>query len=266
MPWPLLDILLALPAYALVLFRISGLMLTAPVYGSRLIPVRIRAALTLTVAAVVFPLVRSQAPAEMTLSMALVGGVREMMIGAIIGLAMGVLLMGAEVAGLIVGRQAGLALANVYDPNANQQATIVGQVYTISFTLLFLLVGGHRATMAAVLDTFDVIPLLSFRFEESFVLLLVEMLAAAFILGIRLAGPVLLALFMLGTALAFLSRTMPQLNILTVGFTVRLLAAVAVAALALSACQDVLLDAVWDGVELVRATFGLDPGDTRLVS
>ncbi len=265
MPWPLFDILLALPVYALVLFRISGLMLTAPVFGSRAIPVRVRAALTLTVAAVVFPLVRGQAPAEMTLSMALVGGVGEMMIGVIIGLAMGILLMGAEVAGLIVGRQAGLALANVYDPSRNEQATIVGQVYTISFTLLFLLAGGHRATMAAVLDTFDVIPLLSFRFEESFAVLLVEMLAAAFILGIRLAGPVLLALFMLGIALAFLSRTMPQLNILTVGFTLRLLAAVAVAGLALSACQGVLLDAVWDGVELIRATFGLDPSDNRLV-
>ena len=73
-------------------------------------------------------------------------------------------------------------------------------------------------------------------------------------------------MFLMGTALGFLSRTMPQLNILTVGFTLRLLLALAVAALAISACEDVLLDAVWDGVELVRATFGLDPAHTRLVN
>ena len=263
---PLVDITLALPVFALVLFRISGLMLTAPVYKSRVIPMRIRAALTLVTAAMIFPLVGMQAPAELSLTAALVGGVGELMIGALIGLSLTVLLMGAEVGGLIVGRQAGVALANVFDPSSNQQGSVVGQVYTITFTLLFLAAGGHRAAMAALLDTFEVIPLLSFAFDEMFVLLLVEMLAAAFILGIRLAAPVLIALFLMGTALAFLSRTMPQFNILTVGFTLRLLLALAVAGLAIGACEDVLLDAIWDGVELVRGAFGLDPTHSRLVS
>jgi flagellar biosynthetic protein FliR len=132
-------------------------------------------------------------------------------------------------------------------------------------TFLFLLAGGHRAAMAALLDTFKVIPLLSFRLDETFILLLVEMLASAFILGIRLAGPVLLALFMMGTALGFLSRTMPQFNILTVGFTLRLLLALAVGGLAISASQDVLLDAIWDGIDQIRAAFGLDPSHHCLV-
>jgi flagellar biosynthetic protein FliR len=266
MPWPLLDILLALPVFALVLFRITGLMLTAPVYGSGVMPVQIRAAVAIVVAAVAFPLVRQQAPQDLSLSAAIVGGIGEMMIGAAIGLGLTLLLMGAEVAGLIVGRQAGVALANVYDPVQNQDVSVVGQVYSITLIVLFLLVGGHRATMAALLDTFRVIPLLSFGADETVVVLMVEMLAAAFILGIRLAGPVLIALFMLGTSLAFLSRTMPQLNILTVGFPLRLLVGLAIAGVALAACEGVLLDAIWDGVEMVRATFGLDPAATRLVS
>ncbi len=263
---PMVDILLALPAYVLVLSRITGLMLMAPIYGSNVIPKRIRGGLAVMVAALVFPFVREQAPSEITLSMAIVGGAGEMMIGAIIGLSLSILIMAAEVAGMIVGRQAGLALANVFDPTQNQRVSIMGQVYSISLTTVFLLAGGHRATMAALLDTFDVIPLLSFRLDETFVLLLVEALAATFILGIRLAGPVLIALFMLGTALAFLSRTMPQLNIMTVGFTLRLLAALAVAALALSACQDLMLDAVWDSVDLARAAFGLSPDAANLVN
>ncbi len=241
-------------------------MITAPVFRSPVIPVRIKAALTLVTAAMIFPLVQAQAPAELSMVAAVVGGVREMMIGAIIGLALTMLMTGAEVGGLIVGRQAGIALANVIDPTGNQQASIMGQIYTISLTLLFLLAGGHRATMAALLDTFSVIPLLSFQFDEMFLVLLVEMLAGAFILGIRLAGPVLIALFLLGTALAFISRTMPQLNILTVGFTLRLLVALGVASLAIIAYQDLMLDAVWDGIEQVRAAFGLDPVNSRLVT
>ena len=255
----------ALPAFALVLVRITGLMLTAPVYASQVIPVRVRVALAVVVAAMIFPLVGGDAPREITPAVAVVGLVGELMIGATIGLALSILISGGEVAGLVVGRQASISLANVFDPARNEQTSIVGQVYTMTLTTMFLIAGGHRATMAALLDTYQAIPLLSFRFDKSVVLLLVEMLSAAFILGIRLAGPVLIALFLLGAAMAFISRTMPQFNVLSVGFTLRVLLGLAVAAVAIGASEQILLDALWNGVETVRTSFGLDPTHSRLV-
>ena len=93
-----------------------------------------------------------------------------------------------------------------------------------------------------------------------------ETIAVYLILGIRLAGPVLIALFLTGTTMGVLSRTMPQLNILTVGFAVRLMIGLAVAGLSIIACEGFFVDAVWDGVTLVREAFGLDPGSVHLVS
>lgn len=266
MPWSLLDIPLALPAYVLVLFRFTGLALTAPLYSSQSIPVRVRAALIMVVAAMVFPMVANQAPVGIGLLTAVVGGIGELMIGATIGLALGLLVMGVELGGLIVGRQSGMILAQAFDPTQNTQSSILGQVYTITLMTLFLLVGGHRATLAALLDTFEVIPLLAFRMEDSVVVLLVEMMTSAFILGIRVAGPVLIALFMMTTAMGFLSRTMPQFNILSVGFTLRSLIAMGVAGFALMGCEDLLLDAIWDGLESIRLSFGLDGYPTGLVN
>ncbi len=258
MPFSLIDILLALPTYALVLFRLGGLMLTAPVLGSQAMPRQIRIGMTMVIGAMIFPLVETQAPPELTLGGALVGGLGEMAIGASIGLALSLFLLAAEVAGLMVGRQAGLALGEVFDPALNEQRSLAGQIYAIVLVLVFLTVGGHRAMMAALLDTYQVIPLLSFRYDETPLLLLVEMLTAAFMLGIRLAGPVLIALFMTSTALSFLSRTMPQFNILSVGFPVRILVALSVAGMAITACQDLLVDEVWAALELVRLAFGLE--------
>lgn len=266
MPLLPFDILLSLPAFALVLTRVSGLMITAPLFGSSVIPARIRVAMVVALAVMTFPLVASHVPAGLTLTSVLTGVVGELLIGITIGLSLSLLLMGAEVGGMMVGRQAGLALANVFNPATDSQVSITGQVYTIAFTIVFLLAGGHRAAVAALLDTFAVIPVLSFQMNESVILLLAEMLAAAFILGIRLAGPVLIALFLVGTALAFLSRTMPQLNILTVGFAIRAIVALAVAALAMGASGDLFVDAIWDGVERIRLTFGLDPALSRLVN
>ena len=266
MPWSLLDILLALPVYAMVLFRLTGLALTAPLYSSQAIPARIRAALIMVIAAMVFPMVARQTPVEVGLAGVLVGGVTELMVGATIGLALGLLVTGVELGGLIVGRQSGMILAQAFDPSQNIQASIVGQVYTITLMTMFLLAGGHRATIAALLDTFEVIPLLGFTLEKSVVVLLVEMITAAFILGIRIAAPVLIALFMMTTAMGFLSRTMPQFNILSVGFTLRATIAMGVAGFALMGCEDLLLDVIWDGLETIRLSFGLGADPTGLIN
>ncbi len=266
MPWPIFDILYALPVFALVMFRISGLMMTAPVFGSRVIPVRVRAAMVMMISAVVFPMVRTQVPADIGLGVAFVGGIGEMMIGATIGLALSILVMGAEVAGRTAGQQAGLAMSQVVDPTMNEQVSTLGALYTIVLTVTFLMIGGHRATMAALLDTYEIVPMMSFRFNDSIILLLTEMLAAAFIMGVRMGAPVIVAVFLSGVTLGFLSRTMPQLNILTVGFTLRLLVALGVAGISLMATGDLIVDAIWDALAMVREAFGLDPDLVRLTT
>jgi len=256
---PLFDILYALPVFALVLFRISGLVMTAPVFASRTIPVRVRAAMTMMVAAVIFPLVQGQAPERLGLGEALIGGVGEMMIGATIGLSLSIFVMGAEVAGRTSGQQAGLAISRVVDPTTDEQVSTLGALYTVVVTLAFLVIGGHRATMGALLETYEAVPMLSFSLTDSVVLLLVEMLAAAFVLGVRIGAPIVVAVFLSGVALGFLSRTMPQLNILTVGFTLRLLVALSVAGVALMASGDLIVNAIWDALAMIRVSFGMSP-------
>ncbi len=266
MSTPLFEILSALPVFALVLFRISGLMLTAPIFASQMIPGRVRVAMIMMTAAIMFPVVNAQAPSGIGLGAVVVGGVSEIMIGATIGLALTVFIMGAEVAGRTAGQQAGLSMGQIVDPSTNEQVSTLGALYTIVLTMLFLAIGGHRATMAALLDTYEVVPLLSFQTSDSMVVLLVEMLTAAFVLGIRIGAPIIVAVFLSGVALGFLSRTMPQLNILSVGFTLRLLIALGIGGVALVASGDMLVEAAFDALAMVRESFGLDPGLTRLAT
>ena len=81
-----------------------------------------------------------------------------------------------------------------------------------------------------------------------------------------MAGPVLIALFLSGTAMGFLSRTMPQLNILSIGFTVRVMVAIGVAGFALAGYQELLVDAVWTAFEMIREGMGLPPHPAGVVS
>lgn len=259
MPWSLFNVHLVLPGFALVLSRVAGLMITAPLFGSTVIPVRLKVALSLTIAVTVFPLVASSVPADVTLATAVIGAAGEMLIGLVMGLAISLVLVGVQTAGMMIGQQAGIALASVVDPSQNIRSTVVGQVYVITTTWIFLAIGGHRLLVAALLDTFAVVPVLSFRFGESQMALLVDLLCAAYILAIKLFSPVLITLLLTTLALGFLSRTMPQLNILSVGFAIRSMAALGMAALALGVAQDVLVDSLLEALQAIRTTFGLTP-------
>lgn len=260
MPLDVSKLYLTLPALALVFFRLVGLVMTAPLLSAVVIPRRVRAAMVMVLAVMIFPMVVAvPGVLDASLSTVVVGGVTELMIGAAVGLSLTLLLMGAQVAGELISQQAGMSLGEVINPFLGANVSVLTQVYAMVVTLFFLLADGHRAMMAALLDTFAVIPVLSYQPGDSIVLLLLEAVTSAFILGVRLAAPVVIALFLTETALALLSRTMPQLNILSVGFSLRVMLALAVAALTLTASESTLLRAIGDGLDLVRGAFGLGP-------
>ena len=73
LPWSLIDLYLLLPAFFLVVCRLSGMVLTAPMYGSLAIPVRIKTAFVLTTSLVLFPVLFPLLPADLTLPVVLAG-------------------------------------------------------------------------------------------------------------------------------------------------------------------------------------------------
>lgn len=248
---------LALPLFALVLVRVSGLMLTAPLFGSQVIPIRIRAAMALSIAIVLFPMLAPRLPAQVTLMSAVSGLTSELLVGLIMGLGLALLFVGIELTGMVVGQQAGLSLGQVFDPSTGTSSTSIGRVVFIVAMLVFLASGGHRELLRAVLDTYGVIPVLSFRYDESMLGLIVDLLHGAFLVALRLAGPVLITLILSSLVMGFLSRTIPQFNILSVGFIIRVLAALLAIALTIGASQGVLTDAVAVFVDQIREAFGL---------
>jgi len=257
--WSLYNLYLLLPGFALVLFRVAGLLVTAPIFGSSAVPARLKVAFAFGVAACVFPLVAPTLPEQIALSGVLVGVLGEMLIGLVIGLAVTVMVTGVQLAGMLIGQQAGIALASAIDPTSNASTTVVGQIYVIVATLIFLVIGGHRLLVRALLDTFAVVPAMGFRMTEPTLLALGDLLSAAYVLGVRLFSPVLIALLVASLVMAFLSRTMPQLNILTVGFPVRAMTAMGMSALALSVSQNLLVESLLDVLAGMREMLGLTP-------
>ncbi len=244
MPWLAFKIEWLLPSFALVLFRISGLTLAAPIFSSRAIPAQIKVAFSFVVALMIFPVVMGRIPTDLSLSMVGIAVIGELLIGLILGLAVGLVFVGGEVAGMIIGQQSGIGLGRVVNPLLQNDSTILGQLYFIAMMMIFLLIGGHRAVVRALLDTFETVPPATFKFDATLLELLTTLLTSAFILAIRLAAPALIALLMVSLIMGFISRTIPQLNVLSVGFTVRVVIGLAVTAIAFSFGAELFTDMI----------------------
>jgi len=254
----ILTLPLLVPGYLLVLFRVAGLVMAAPLFGSNAIPTHLRVLFAAAIALMVFPAVLPMVPADLTIPAVLAGVVSEIMIGLVMGVAIHAVFAGAELAGVLVGQQGGLSLGQTYNPAMDESTTALGQLYFIVLFLIFVLAGGHRAVIGGLLDSFRAIPLLSFGVDESHIGLIAELLQSACTMALRLAGPCLIAMFMTTIALGFLSKTMPQLNVLSVGFMVRIVVLFVVGGLALSGSQGVFDDGCYDALVEIRAVLGLN--------
>lgn len=168
----------------------------------------------------------------------------EMLIGASIGFAVSLLFTGVELAAEQIAQQMGIALGSVFNPLLEDSTNVLGVLFHMTALAIFLVVGGHRLMMAGVLDSFQRVPLLSFAGTQNLLDMVIALLTAAFMMSIKLSAPTVLAIFLATLAMVFVQRTMPQLNILSAGFQVRVMLAMMIMVASLMV-MPVLLDAGW---------------------
>ena len=145
-----------LEAMTLVLVRVSGLMVFAPVFSSQAIPPRVKAAFVLAVSFLVAPVVAQFPRAHAELGLLAVLG--ELSVGLVFGLTLSLLFESLEFAGQVMGFQFSFSLVNLMDPNAPVQTPLMGQMFGLLGTLTLLGAGLHRTMLAALLRTFATAP------------------------------------------------------------------------------------------------------------
>lgn len=244
------------PTLLLVIVRIAGIFVTAPLLSDPSIPAAVKAIVSVVIGLAVTGRLAAPAslPADWASLVLGIGG--EMLIGAILGLSTSLLLAGLEIAGEQIGQQMGIALAEVFNPLTEATTNVMGQLMHLTGLAVFLLIGGHRMMLHGLLETFSTVPLLGFGLPEHLVDVTVALLTAAFILSLKLAAPVLVAMLLTELAMGLIQRTMPQFNILSTGFQVRVVVSGTVLAISVAALAP-LIEQAWAAASAMIA--GLFP-------
>jgi len=220
-----------LTACVLVLLRVSGVMVFIPLFSSPAIPVRVKAAFTITISVLLAPVVcampavAGRAP-RLELDAASILG--ELGVGLVFGLTLNLLTEAMMYAGTLLGLQFSFGLVNLLDPNSKVDTAVLSELLNWILLLVIIGAGLDRAVLGALMRTFVTAPPGLVALNINSCAAVGAMAGGIFLAGMQLAAPVMSATILTEIAVAMIGRLSPQLPITFVSVPVKTLVAYAV--------------------------------------
>ncbi len=201
------------------------MVLMIPIFGERRVPLTVIWGLSLFIAILLFPLVKNLLPVRdieilpMTLR---IGG--ELLIGITIGFTARLVFAGIQISGELIGFQMGFSIANIIDPASDIQVSVITEFQYLLALLLFLTVDAHHIFIAAISESYHVVPPMSVHFSGGLLQTLVRLSGDIFIIAVKISAPVMAVLLFTNVAMGVIARTVPQMNIFIVSFPLQIAA------------------------------------------
>lgn len=219
-----LDITLWAVTAALTV-RFAVLAATLPLLDMRSLPPLWRVGLAVSFAAALAPGIAGQLPAgvvDLSWQGLVVEAVRSLVVGALLGFTVNLVFTAVRFAGSIAGMQIGFAIVNAYDPMSMSQVSIISQLYYLLTVLLFFVTGAHQVLVAAMFQSCIAVPPFSGVDPGPGAWHLLREFSSVFTLGLRIAGPVVIVLLLVSATMGIIVKTVPQINVLVVGFPIKI--------------------------------------------
>lgn len=207
----------------LTMMRVSVVLFMLPVFNSEKIPMAVKAAATMVITLAIWPHVSlpgTQLPAH-PFDMALLF-LSEIILGLVLGMCINFVFMGIQAGGELLGFQMGFSMINIADPlTGNQTGAVAFFLWMVSI-LTFLSLDGHLYMLQGFAMSFKLIPAGGLILGEVLLRQVFDLSASLFVVALKIAAPVMVALFLVELTLALVSRTAPQVNIMEIGFPIKI--------------------------------------------
>ena len=208
-------------SFILPLFRVTAVLMSMPVFGTTLVPTRVRLYFALAITVVIVPGLPPMPPVNALDLSALMLVAEQILIGVLMGFSLQLFFQAFVVAGQIISIQMGMAFASMIDPTNGVNTAVIGQLLTMLVTLLFLSMNGHLVVFEVMTESFTTLPVGSAMLVNHFWNVAGKLgwvLGAAMLLVL----PAITALLVVNIAFGVMTRAAPQLNIFSIGFPLTL--------------------------------------------
>jgi flagellar biosynthetic protein FliR len=244
-----------LVGYVLVLCRVGGLFVLAPIFSGRMIPSHAKLIVAGVISFALMPLVTH--PAAIPTDVRIVPLVmKELLVGLAFALALGAVAAGIQGAASLLDTTIGFSFAALVDPLTQTQSAVVGQLYSLYTVLVFLMIGGDHLMIEGLAASYRLIPLDTIPTFGHLAALAAHDAVQMFVIGLEVAAPVLIALALVDVSLALVARAVPQMNVFMVGLPAKILVGLGAIAASLpfvtTHLQGQLQQAVFDALGALK--------------
>jgi flagellar biosynthetic protein FliR len=237
-----------LAGLSLLLVRPGMLVVGTPFLGAVYAPPHVRVGIIILLALVLAPFVH--------LPGALTGGsvglvvLREVAIGLALALAIRAVVFGAEFAGHFCGYQIGLSMGSILDPQSGVRNDLLAILYSSLASVICFMTNAHHLLLRALADSYTALPIGLGAVDGSLVESVSRLLGLVFVMGVRLALPVIIVLLLVEFTLGLVARVAPSLHVLVAGAPVRVVVGLLVIATTLAALPTLIARYMPDALTL----------------
>jgi flagellar biosynthesis protein FliR len=241
--------------YVLVMCRVGGLFVFAPIFSGRMIPVQAKVIVAGAISFALEPMVvhGQTIPTGVDIVPLIL---KELLVGLAFALSLGVLAAGIQAAASIMDTMIGFSFAQLVDPLTQAQTAVVGQLYSMFTVIVFLLIGGDHLMIEGLDASYRLIPLGSVPSTTQLGAMAARDLTQMFLIGIEVAAPVIVALALVDVSLALVARSVPQMNVFVVGLPAKIMVGLGAIAASLpfltGHLQDELQNSVYTALQALR--------------
>jgi len=132
-------------------------------------------------------------------------------------------------------------------------------MYFMLTLVVFLGVGGHRVMLEGVRDSFEYLPLMTVGVDRTLFDTLAGLLGGATVLAVRLAAPMLVTMLVVDLVLGLVGKTMPQMNVMAAGLTLRSMVGMVIVIAGLSLTSGVIRDSITASMRTAYTTWTTPP-------
>jgi flagellar biosynthetic protein FliR len=222
---PILIPLKPVLIFVIVLARVGGLVTFAPFWAHKAATVQIRIVLALALALVLTPALVDKLPMPPQEPLALAPIILlELLVGFAFGFVGRVIFSALELAAQVIGYQMGFSLAGAIDPSTQAQTAALGIIAQMLGLVIFMGTNGHHWFLQTTMESFSTVGIGNAHISADLAQLLIRLSADALAVGVALAAPAIIVLLAVEFALALAGRAMPQIQVMILGFPIKIAA------------------------------------------
>lgn len=211
-------------AFIVVFVRLGTALMVMPGFGDNFVPDRIKLLFALSLSFVMFPVVMTYIPSPLPDTFGLLQIIiSEFLVGLFIATMARIFMMAMDTAGMVISTQSGLGSAQIFNPALASQGSLIGTFLIITGIVFIFITGMHHFLIRTIVESYTLFPVGTLPDTGGMAEMMSKAVAAAFMLGIKIAMPFIILTLLIYVAMGVLSRLMPQIQVFMVALPLQIL-------------------------------------------